>query len=78
MNKTQAYRDQRVAARRQGARFDRSRRDAGLVTNTSAIAASRIGIDHFGTSAPAAAIEKEYGFTPEHIADVASGLLASV
>jgi transketolase len=36
------------------------------------------GLDHFGTSAPAAAIEKEYGFTPEHIADVASGLLAGV
>ena len=36
------------------------------------------GLDHFGTSAPQAAIEKEYGFTPEHIADVASGLLAGV
>jgi transketolase len=36
------------------------------------------GLDHFGTSAPAAAIEKEYGFTPEHIADVATGLLAGV
>jgi len=37
-----------------------------------------IGLDHFGTSAPAAAIAKEYGFTPEHVADVASGLLAQV
>jgi transketolase len=36
------------------------------------------GLDHFGTSAPQAAIEKEFGFTPEHIADVASGLLAGV
>jgi transketolase len=36
------------------------------------------GLDHFGTSAPASAIEKEYGFTPEHIADVATGLLAGV
>ncbi len=36
------------------------------------------GLDHFGTSAPAGAIAKEYGFTPEHIADVASGLLAGV
>jgi transketolase len=36
------------------------------------------GLDHFGTSAPAAAIAKEYGFTPEHVADVASGLLANV
>jgi transketolase len=37
-----------------------------------------IGLDHFGTSAPAAAIAKEYGFTPEHIADVAAGLLSRV
>jgi transketolase len=37
-----------------------------------------IGLDHFGTSAPAAAIAKEYGFTPEHVADVAAGLLARV
>jgi transketolase len=36
------------------------------------------GLDHFGTSAPAPAIEKEYGFTPEHIADVATGLLLGV
>ena len=36
------------------------------------------GLDHFGTSAPAPAIEKEFGFTPEHIADVATGLLAGV
>lgn len=28
------------------------------------------GIDHFGTSAPAAEIAKEYGFTPEHIAQL--------
>ena len=34
------------------------------------------GIDHFGTSAPAGTIAKEYGFTPEHIAEVASGLLS--
>lgn len=36
------------------------------------------GLDHFGTSAPAAAIAKEYGFTPEHVADIAAGLLANV
>ena len=36
------------------------------------------GLDHFGTSAPAADIAKEYGFTPEHVADVAAGLLANV
>ena len=35
------------------------------------------GLDHFGTSAPAAAIAKEYGFTPEHIADVATGLCSA-
>ncbi len=36
------------------------------------------GIDHFGTSAPAAAIAKDYGFTPDHIAELAAGLLAKV
>jgi transketolase len=34
------------------------------------------GIDHFGTSAPAGAIAKEFGFTPEHVAELASGLLS--
>jgi transketolase len=37
-----------------------------------------IGLDHFGTSAPAPLIAKEYGFTPEHVADVAAGLLSRV
>ncbi|HEV3085591.1 MAG TPA: transketolase, partial [Candidatus Elarobacter sp.] len=36
------------------------------------------GIDHFGTSAPAADIANDYGFTPQHVADVAAGLLANV
>ena len=36
------------------------------------------GLDHFGTSAPATAIAAEYGFTPQHVADVAAGLLAGV
>jgi transketolase len=36
------------------------------------------GIDHFGTSAPASAIAKEYGFTPEHIAQVAQEKFATV
>ena len=35
-----------------------------------------IGIDHFGTSAPAADIAKKFGFTPEAVAEAASGLLA--
>ncbi len=37
-----------------------------------------IGIDHFGMSAPATEIAKKIGFTPEHIADVATGMLANV
>ncbi len=37
-----------------------------------------IGIDHFGMSAPAPAIAKAYGFTPDAIAERASGLLANV
>jgi transketolase len=36
------------------------------------------GLDHFGTSAPAAAIAEEYGFTPENIARLAAGMLANV
>ena len=36
-----------------------------------------VGLDHFGTSAPAPAIAKEYGFTPDAIAKLASGLLAN-
>ncbi len=36
------------------------------------------GIDHFGASAPAGAIAKEYGFTPEHIAQVAQEHFATV
>ncbi|HKU67717.1 MAG TPA: transketolase [Candidatus Baltobacteraceae bacterium] len=36
------------------------------------------GIDHFGTSAPASAIAKEYGFTPEHIAQVAQERFSTV
>ncbi|MDP9110086.1 MAG: transketolase [Candidatus Eremiobacteraeota bacterium] len=34
------------------------------------------GIDHFGTSAPAKDIAREYGFTPEHIAQLASNTFA--
>jgi len=37
-----------------------------------------IGLDHFGTSAPAAAIAKRYGFTPDDVAKIAAGLLAKV
>ncbi len=36
------------------------------------------GIDHFGASAPAADIAKEYGFTPENIAEVAAQKFAPV
>ncbi len=34
-----------------------------------------IGIDHYGASAPAAALAKAFGFTAEHVASVARGLL---
>ncbi|MDQ2908062.1 MAG: transketolase [Candidatus Eremiobacteraeota bacterium] len=36
-----------------------------------------IGIDHFGTSAPAAAIAKAFDFTPDAVAQKAAGLLAN-
>ena len=35
------------------------------------------GLDHFGTSAPAAAIAEAYGFTPDKVADAAATLLAT-
>ena len=35
------------------------------------------GIDHFGTSAPAKDIAREYGFTPEHVAQVAQESFAT-
>ena len=35
-----------------------------------------IGLDHFGTSAPAPEIAKAYGFTPEAVAEKAASLLA--
>jgi transketolase len=34
-----------------------------------------LGIDHFGASAPAAALAKAFGFTAEHVAETASALL---
>jgi len=37
-----------------------------------------IGIDHFGMSAPASEIAKAIGFTADHVAAVATGLLANV
>jgi transketolase len=37
-----------------------------------------IGLDHFGTSAPAGDIAKKFGFTPEAVAAVAARLLANV
>jgi transketolase len=36
-----------------------------------------VGLDHFGASAPAADIAREFGFTAEAIAKLASGLLAN-
>jgi transketolase len=35
-----------------------------------------IGIDHYGASAPAAALASAFGFTAENVAKIASGLLA--
>ena len=35
-----------------------------------------IGVDRFGASGKAADIAKAFGFTAEHVAEVASGLLA--
>jgi transketolase len=35
-----------------------------------------IGLDHYGGSAPAAQLAVQFGFTPQHVAGVAAGLLA--
>ena len=72
-----AYRE-RILPRAVGARMSI---EAGATIGWSKYIGDRgiaYGLDHFGTSAPAAAIAKEYGFTPEHVADVAAGLLAGV
>jgi transketolase len=45
--------------------WDRFVGDAGTV----------VGIDHFGASAPGEVVMREFGFTPEHVADAARGLL---
>jgi len=37
-----------------------------------------IGLDHFGASAPAAALAKAFHFTPEDVANAASGLVAKI
>jgi transketolase len=38
---------------------------------------AQIGIDRFGLSAPGDQVMKEFGFTPEHVVEVAKQLLAS-
>ena len=45
--------------------WDRFVGDAGAV----------VGIDRFGASAPGDVVMREYGITPEHVADVARGVL---
>ena len=34
-----------------------------------------VGIDHFGASAPGETVMREFGFTPEHVVEIARGLL---
>jgi transketolase len=34
-----------------------------------------VGVDRFGASAPGNVVMREFGFTPEHVADTARGLL---
>ena len=58
---------------RRGSRSRRARRSAG--TASSATRGAVVGIDRFGASAPGEVVMREYGFTPEHVADVARGVL---
>jgi transketolase len=66
----QSYRDE-VLPREIGARMSI---EAGATLGWAKYVGDRgftFGIDHYGTSAPAAAIAKAYGFTPDNIADLA-------
>jgi transketolase len=38
-------------------------------------AGASVGIDHFGASAPGGEVMKRFGFTPEHVAEVAEGVV---
>ncbi len=49
------------------------RKYVGAVDDT---AGAVVGIDRFGESAPAGALFKHFGFTPEHVAEAARGVLA--
>ncbi|MBV6457149.1 MAG: Transketolase [Fimbriimonadaceae bacterium] len=49
--------------------------EAGVTLGWSRYAQAHVGIDHFGASAPGPVVMKEFGFTPENVANVAKGLL---
>ena len=67
----QAYRDRGPSAGRDGAHVHRGRRRRSAGRKYVGDRGFAFGIDHFGTSAPAAAIAKAYGFTPDNVADLA-------
>ena len=50
--------------------------EAAATFGWSEWADAALGLDHFGASAPAEVLFEKFGFTPEHIAEMAKGLLA--
>jgi transketolase len=49
--------------------------EAGVTIGWERYADASVGIDRFGASAPGSVVLRELGITPEHVADVARGLL---
>jgi len=51
--------------------------EAGTTTGWAEYADAAVGIDRFGASAPGSTVLRELGINPEHVAEVAAGLVAS-
>ena len=51
--------------------------EAGTTTGWAEYADASVGIDRFGASAPGSTVLRELGINPEHVAEVAAGLVAS-
>ena len=63
----------RAAAGGEGAGRGRGGDARSAGTASSATRGAVVGVDRFGASAPGDVVMREYGFTPEHVADVARG-----
>jgi transketolase len=50
--------------------------EAGVTLGWDRYAQAHVGIDRFGASAPGGVVLRELGITPEHVVEVARGLLS--